>query len=110
MTPEERTAEITKGWGAIATTNFSAPGSYPPVVFIENGGEWARALIADAIRAAVAEERERCAKVAEERAAFNRDNCPATCKCADGWHIAWAIRAECAPVHAAPAAELGGEA
>lgn len=73
MTAEERAAEITKGWGAIATTNFSAPGSYPPVLFIENGGEWARDLIADAIRAAVAEERERCASACD-RIAWSHQN------------------------------------
>ncbi len=46
---------------------------------------------ARAIREAVAAERERCAKVAEDRAEFNR-SCPAGCKCADGWHVATAIR------------------
>lgn len=44
-----------------------------------------------AIREAMAFERERCARVAEERAEFNR-GCPAGCKCADGWHIAMKIR------------------
>lgn len=37
-------------------------------------------------------ERERCAQVAEGCAIEHRDRCPTTCKCADGWHIAMAIR------------------
>lgn len=36
-------------------------------------------------------ERERCAAVARHRAEHHRDHCPATCRCADGWHIAAAI-------------------
>ncbi len=48
-------------------------------------------LIADAIRAAVLEEREAAAKVAEAAAKKN-EYCPPGCKCGNGYHIALAIR------------------
>ena len=53
--------------------------------------EKTRAAIADAIRQAVAEEREACAAVAEARGAKSL-HCPPGCKCADPWHVAAAIR------------------
>lgn len=35
---------------------------------------------------------ERCAKEAIRCAEFHRENCPVTCCCADGWHIAARFR------------------
>ncbi|MBY0395122.1 MAG: hypothetical protein K2X91_01465 [Thermoleophilia bacterium] len=92
MTPEERAAEITKGWGLIRVEISPRTASESPYLVIENGGQWARSLIADAIRAAELAALERCARVAEQRACFHRDNCHQSCACADGWHIAMAIR------------------
>lgn len=60
----------------------------------ERAAEVLDAAVAAIIRAAVAEERERCAKIAEAKAVFHRDNCHKSCACADGWHIALAIRAQ----------------
>jgi hypothetical protein len=55
------------------------------------GGHW---MIGCAFPVALKEreaEREACAKVAEACAKRNED-CPPTCKCGDGWHIAICIR------------------
>lgn len=46
----------------------------------------------EAYLAGVTAERERCATLAEARATRNRDQCPPGCRCADGFHIAMAIR------------------
>lgn len=80
MTPEER-AEQCADIGA----EFGVSG---------DGDRALKAAIVASIRAAVAEERERCAKIAEQRADFHRVNCHKSCSCADGWHIALAIRAQ----------------
>lgn len=56
-------------------------------------GTTAYLLLRDAWTVSARIERERCAKIAEAKAAFHRDNCTEKCKCADGWHIAMAIRA-----------------
>jgi hypothetical protein len=48
--------------------------------------------VEDAIREAVAAERERCAQLAEARAKHNAEKCDHGCRCADGWHIAGYIR------------------
>jgi hypothetical protein len=55
----------------------------------------AAALIAAAIRDAALAEREACARVAEEAQRFHDDRCPSPrdCRCADGHHVAVAIRA-----------------
>lgn len=79
MTPEERAAEVVD-----IGNEFGVSG---------DGDKHLKAAIATAIRAAVAEAVERCAKVAEARAVFHRDNCLKSCACADGWHIAMSIRA-----------------
>lgn len=86
MTPEERAASVTRRI----------------IEHLDNAdhttGDLARfraaflPLIADAIREAEDAMRERCAQVAEGRAEFHRDNCHKSCVCADGWHIAIAIR------------------
>ncbi len=44
------------------------------------------------VNAQIDAETEACARVAELRAEHNAD-CPAGCRCGDGWHIAAAIRA-----------------
>jgi len=47
----------------------------------------------DAVRAQARREAlEEAARLAEERAARHRDRCAPDCRCADGWHIAAAIR------------------
>lgn len=56
-------------------------------------GSAAYLLLRDAWTVSARLERERCAKVAEQRADFHRVNCHKSCSCADGWHIALAIRA-----------------
>ena len=78
MTPEERAGEVVD-----IGNEFGVSG---------DGDRHLKAAIAAAIRAAVAEERERCARVAEELSRFHRDNCHKSCACADGWHIAIVIR------------------
>ncbi len=46
MTPEERAAEITQGWGLIRVEISTRTASESPYVVVENGGQWARSLIA----------------------------------------------------------------
>lgn len=51
--------------------------------------EFQKTLVEYAVKA----ERERCAAVAVSLAVAHRDRCHTECRCADGWHIAAAIRA-----------------
>jgi hypothetical protein len=51
-----------------------------------------RAELERCTQSAVAAERERAADVAVTRAEHHRAVCPPECRCADGWHIAEAIR------------------
>lgn len=48
--------------------------------------------VVQAIREAVAAEREACAVTAEEAQRRHDLRCPADCRCADGYHVAMAIR------------------
>lgn len=106
MSPEERAAKITKGWGAIHTSNFVGPGSAPPEIVIANGGEVAKMLIADAIHEAVAAERERCAKIAK---AWRDPDIIAPDATATGCYGAWSEGCECsAPEGIAKAIREGG--
>jgi hypothetical protein len=80
VTPEERAAEITKGWSTLRVDRhvlMLTSGSDSPFVVVENGGEWARERIAEVIRAAVVAERERCARMVVFCAEYDPRRLPA---------------------------------
>ncbi len=82
MTADERVAKVT-------AKLFR---DYPSVgLMLDTHAVYFERDVADAIRAAVLEEREACAKAAEAAAKKN-EYCPPGCKCGNGYHIALAIR------------------
>lgn len=82
MTPEERASAITEGWRSIEVEIVwtGPPSMRPPGGTMHVGGHMvhvATQLIADAIRAAVAEERGACAVLVDARAAAIEADLPA---------------------------------
>lgn len=58
----------------------------------ENINNWHLNKMAEQIVEAILEEREACASVCVGRGQYHKEHCKPECRCADPWHLAYAIR------------------